>query len=313
MTQAYQYPQSNMRAEQFKLDVWHGLAQQKKVLSHDWALDQHGMNLLARLYQQPEYYAARVEAAILADYAQDIAVEVGHHALVVEYGCEHWLRTTALLDQLLKPQAYVGVCASIETRNSYQIELQYRYRKLPVELLDGSLQEPLPRNWHGHGNCVIYIPGSMLGRITHQQALNVMRQVRSFGAKLLVGIDLVKDAEVLEAAYNDRSHLQQALNLNILKRANRELAADFDVNGYYHKASYNRITHSVESYLVSLATQKVSVAGQQFKLSIAEPIFTGAHRKFSLPDMESMADAADWQLQRTWMDDKRWFALQLFH
>lgn len=301
--------------EAFFQDVIDGLSKQSKSLPCKYFYDERGSNLYDQITFVPEYYPTRTESMILADHGSDIAHALGSKAALIEYGSGSSSKTRILLDQLASPACYTPIDISEAYLQQVAKALQRDYKKLPITPIaaDFTRDFELPETLMAHQNRVIYFPGSSIGNFTDEEAQNLLRQMRRQGHKLLIGFDLVKCITVLEAAYNDREQLTAAFNLNLLQRINRELDGNFDLDKFYHKAVYNRDRHRIEMHLLSLANQTVTVAGQEIEFKIAESIHTENSHKYSLPQFEQMAENACWKLARTWLDDKRWFAVQLYH
>jgi L-histidine N-alpha-methyltransferase len=132
---------------------------------------------------------------------------------------------------------------------------------------------------------------------------------RDQAGRMLVGVDLKKDANVLHAAYNDSRGVTAAFNMNILARINRELGGDFDSRRFAHYAFYNAPLGRIEMHLVSLARQRVRVAGHRFGFERGESIHTENSYKYSAEGFRALAAAAGYTGKRLWTDRKGLFAL----
>jgi len=122
------------------------------------------------------------------------------------------------------------------------------------------------------------------------------------GAALIIGVDLVKEPSILHAAYNDEAGLTAKFNLNLLARINRELGADFDLDGFEHRAFYNAERHRIEMHLVSKERQKVSIAGRVIEFRPGETIHTENSYKYTLEYFAALAREAGWSPRALWTD-----------
>jgi uncharacterized SAM-dependent methyltransferase len=131
------------------------------------------------------------------------------------------------------------------------------------------------------------------------------------GGQLLIGVDLKKARQVLEAAYNDAQGITAAFNLNLLTRINRELGADFDLSKWKHRAFYNQTEGRIEMHLVSRVDQQVHLAGHTFDFAEGETIHTENSYKYSVPEFRDLATRAGFTTDTVWTDDDNLFSLHL--
>ena len=129
---------------------------------------------------------------------------------------------------------------------------------------------------------------------------------------MIVGADLIKPADVLNAAYNDKAGVTAEFNLNLLTRINRELGGSFDLDCFEHHAFYNRERSRVEMHLASLKRQKVKVAGETIEFRAGETIHTENSYKYSIESLSALARGAGWQPAVVWTDPGKYFSIQAF-
>jgi L-histidine Nalpha-methyltransferase len=171
---------------------------------------------------------------------------------------------------------------------------------------------PLPAR--GEGRRLGFFPGSTIGNFTPEEAVDFLagcRRVVGRGGALLVGVDLKKDPELLDAAYNDSAGITAAFNLNLLERINRELGADFDLDRFAHEAFYNAVAGRIEIYIRSLADQIVTVAGRAIRFTTGERIHTEDSCKYSITEFQRLAGRAGFKPQRYWTDPEALFSVHL--
>jgi dimethylhistidine N-methyltransferase len=178
-------------------------------------------------------------------------------------------------------------------------------RIVPVH---GDFSRPVELPW-SRGRRVVYFPGSTIGNLTRDEAHAFLSMSRDQAGRMLVGVDLKKDANVLHAAYNDSRRVTAAFNLNLLARINRELGADFDLERFSHYAFYNAALGRIEMHLVSLARQTVRLGRHRFAFDAGESIHTENSYKYSVEGFRALAAEAGFAGKKVWMDRKGLFAL----
>jgi dimethylhistidine N-methyltransferase len=314
--------------EAFLAHVHAGLGAARKWLSPMYFYDAEGSRLFEQICQQPEYYPTRVESGILERAQNQISRTIGDRALVVEPGSGSGQKTRTLLEGLDAPAGYVPVEISASALRESVEELAADFPGLPVYPLCADFTRPfsLPRVPAQPRRHVIFFPGSTVGNFSPDEASDLLYCLRGAitpnasdmpdtdcpEVGLLIGVDLRKDAQVLEDAYNDAAGVTERFNLNLLRRINRELGADFDLERFRHAAVWNASESRIEMHLVSQAAQTVNVAGRVFDFAREESILSECSYKYTLPAFERVAESAGWRRHQVWMDPREWFSLQYF-
>jgi len=171
---------------------------------------------------------------------------------------------------------------------------------------------PTPSREPAH--IAVYFPGSTIGNMEPHIARHFLERVSRLcghSGGLIIGVDLQKPREVLEAAYNDSAGVTAAFNLNLLERANRELGADFDLMQWRHRAIYNEQAHRIEMHLVSARAQTLHLGEREFHFVTGEKIITEFSYKHTIESFGALAALAGFQLARVWTDPEKLFAV--FH
>jgi dimethylhistidine N-methyltransferase len=272
--------------------------------------------LFDAITELPEYYPTRTEIGILQEHGEIIAELLGQDCLLLELGSGSSKKIRVLLDAL-KPAVYMPVDISREHLLGSAEALAADYPALEIHAVcaDYTTDFDLPC-CPDPINRVAFFPGSSIGNFEPSTALELLRRVAHHlkeGGRMLIGVDLKKDAELLHAAYNDSQQLTAAFNLNMLHRINRELDADFDVQAFAHHAFYNERQGRVEMHLVSKAAQTVTVAGQLFEFAAGESIHTENSYKYSVEEFLALAEKAGFFSERVWTDDDRLFSVHCLH
>lgn len=297
----------------FLADVTDGLSRARKTLPCKYFYDQRGSALFDTICELEEYYPTRTETAILRRHAGEFAGLAGPGAAVVELGSGSSVKVRILLDALEDPAAYVPVDISREHLLASAARLAGDYPGLTVVPVAADYVQgfPLPPV-AAPERTLAFFPGSTIGNFEPAEAkafLGRLARRLGVGSRLLIGVDLKKRRDVLEAAYNDARGVTAAFNLNLLARINRELGGTFDLDGFAHRAFYNETCGRIEMHLVSRRAQTAAVGGRTFRFAEGETIHTENSCKYSLPEFGRLAAGAGWRAVRTWTDEAALFGL----
>jgi dimethylhistidine N-methyltransferase len=298
----------------FLNDVRCGLSAVPPRLPCKYFYDRLGSQLFDQICGLKEYYPARAELQIMQDCGPQMAAVLGPRVMLIEYGSGSSVKTRVLLDQLVTLAAYVPVDISCEHLRETARDLSGDYPHLEILPVcqDFTGDFALPDCTAEPRRRVIYFPGSTIGNFAPGPAKELLRQMRrqcGSGGGLLIGVDLRKDPAILEAAYNDGHGVTAAFNLNLLARINRELAADFCLDGFQHRACYNAALGRIEMYLISRSDQTVVIAGEAYHFAAGTRICTEHSHKYTVQGFAELAAPAGWQLVRTWTDPRSYFAV----
>lgn len=295
-----------------RADVLAGLSRRRKQLPPKYFYDQRGSRLFDAITELPEYYPTRTEIGILQRHGSEMAEMVGRDALLVELGSGSSYKIRVLL-QALEPTVYVPVDISREHLLESAGALARCFGGLEVHAVcaDYSVPFELPLNGEDRGRAAFF-PGSSIGNFDPDEARRFLGRIGALvgpGGKLLIGVDLIKDAAVLNAAYNDAQGITADFNVNLLRRINRELGADFDLEGFRHLAYFNTAESRIEMHLVSKADQRVGLAGEGFAFGEGESIHTESSYKYSIEGFHALAGEAGFEAERVWSDPDDLFSV----
>lgn len=303
------------QTDTFLDDVLHGLSKSSKTLPSKYLYDARGSSLFDAITRLDVYYPTRVEVDILQRRAAEIAAEIGERALIVEYGSGSSVKTRVLLDALTSPAGYVPIDISRDHLLAAAESIAEAYPDLEIMPVCADYTEDLslPRPGRPAERVVTFFPGSTIGNFTPGRVRTFLNHVAATSDALLIGVDLVKDTAVLKAAYNDPEGVTAEFNLNLLRRINRELGADFNLGGFEHRAIYNADESRVEMHLVSRHSQRVHVGGRTYAFEKGESICTEYSYKYTIERFAAMAREAGLVLHQAWVDEARYFSIQLYH
>jgi dimethylhistidine N-methyltransferase len=303
--------------ESFRDAVLCGLGRPRKSIPCKFFYDTRGSWLFEEICRLPEYYPTRTEITILGENSDDIAAQMGPHCRLIEFGSGASQKVRILLDALDRPAAYVPVDISREHLREAANSLAEDFPSVPVVAVCADYTRPfaLPLLPGARGKRVGFFPGSTIGNFEPDAAVAFLANYASVlgsGGEMLIGVDLKKDPEILEAAYNDRAGVTAAFNLNLLERINRELDGDIDIDRFEHIAFYNEAVGRVEIYIRSQADQQAQIAGSRFRFAAGELIHTEYSYKYSVSEFRSLAADAGFRPVDTWTDPAELFSVHYF-
>ncbi|MDP6980914.1 MAG: L-histidine N(alpha)-methyltransferase [Myxococcota bacterium] len=314
-------PLTHVEMPSFEDEVRAGLKDRPRSLPCRFFYDEVGSKIFEEICDLDEYYLTRVERSILVSRAMDIARAVPFGSSLVELGSGSAEKTRLLIDALLARQGAlrfvpIDISRSALVESSQALLLDHPTLDIVaicaeydsgLAALDGAAHTPRLILWLG----------SSVGNLHKPQAADFLSRVRDkMGAKdrLLIGIDLRKERTVLERAYDDAQGVTARFNKNLLTRVNRELGGNFDLSGFRFRAHYDEVSGAVESSLVSLRDQEVDVAALslQAAFSEGETIHTENSYKYSLDEIDTLAERSGMQSETRWLDDGERYSLNLF-
>ncbi|MBJ7295201.1 MAG: L-histidine N(alpha)-methyltransferase [Dolichospermum sp.] len=300
-------------------DVIKGLTEKLKSLPPKYFYDDPGSQLFEKICELPEYYPTRTEAWILQQYADEIAA-ITNCCDLIELGSGSSTKTQALLtayQKIANSCRYLPVDVSGGILKTSVLQLQEKYPDIAIHGLLGTYEQALV---HLESNYLqsrmLFFLGSSLGNFNQEECdifLNQVSRTLQPGDYFLLGIDLQKPLDILEAAYNDSQEVTAAFNLNMLSHLNWRFQGNFDISLFKHQAVYNQVDHQIEMYLHCQKSHWVSLDILDLKVNfeVGESILTEISRKFDLPTMETLLQSKGLNTVKTWTDEKGWFGLIL--
>lgn len=291
-----------------------GLESRPRTISPKFFYDSRGAALFDRITLLPEYYPTRIERQIFTRYRKEIAEAVGSNRVLIEPGSGSSEKVELLLDAL-RPSAYVP----LEITESHLLKAAnhlidtYPWLHVHAVCADYSDGLDIPATLPADPR-LVFFPGSTIGNFDPAEAEQFLSQLRDAvddrGA-LLIGVDNVKDIDILEAAYNDNQGITARFNLNALNHVNRLANGTFDTGKFRHVAFFNRKARRIEMHLQSLCDQTVTLADHSIDFGEGERIHTENSYKYSIHDFHELAQQAGFEPQHTWSDDREWFSVHL--
>ena len=312
-------------AENILTEVIAGLSQPQKVLPAKYFYDEQGSKLFEAITQLPEYYPTRVEINLLREHRETIAKLVKDDVWLLEYGSGASLKIRLLL-QAIKPNCYVPMDISKDflLASAESLMEDYPWLNVYAACVDYSQPVRLPADMITSAQKLGFFPGSSIGNFAPHEAQIFLQGVRKTLGKdgaMLIGVDLQKDKQILEAAYNDCQGVTAAFNFNILHHINRILGTQFNVDYFEHKAIYSEEKNRIEMHLVSTMDQIVNISDAQISAGDSknivfkkgETIHTENSYKYSKQGFTDLVEGAGFEVRECWSDDKDYFAMFYLH
>jgi L-histidine Nalpha-methyltransferase len=298
-------------------DVIAGLSSDARTLPCKYFYDERGAALFQKICELPEYYITRTEIDILDRHRAEIASQLGPNIELIGLGTGAGTKTRTLIEALEKPAVYVPIDISEKQLRKSSMLFRKIFPDLEILPVCADYLQPvvIPSPRHKAARNVVYFPGSTLGNFEPNEALEFLRRIANVSGRaggLLIGVDLQKDQNVIEAAYNDKDGVTAQFNLNLLAHINRETGANFDLSRWQHRAIYNSKAGRIEMYLISTTDQTVRIQDRQFHFRAGEKILTEHSYKHTPEGFIALAGQAGFDFAKLWTDDARLFGVFYF-
>ena len=289
-----------------------GLSAPAAHTSPKYLYDALGSKLFEAICELPEYYPTRTEAAIFATFGDAIAASVGTGGTLIDLGAGNCAKATRLFASL-QPAQYVPVDISVDFLRDVVAGLRQRFPQIDMLGIgmdfSGALDLPDAVN---PGRRLFFYPGSSIGNYTPEEALAYLQRIRlACGAGgdggLLIGVDLVKDHLLLDAAYDDALGVTAAFNLNMLRHLNTLLKANFDVRDWQHRGFFNPVQSRIEMHLEARHAVTVAWDGGERRFRAGERIHTESSYKYTRQGFASLLERAGFVVRQQWTDPQQWF------
>lgn len=315
----YFKPHSTKIEKTFAEDVSYSLNRDSKFISPKYFYDKKGSELFEQICNLPEYYPTRTEIQILKKIQPELEGYLDESFRLVELGSGSSVKTRLILDVFDKIQDRIEYfpidISEILTESSELLQKDYDDLHITgiVDTYEGGLE--FIEKYDDKKNLIIFL-GSSYGNFNPNDGKIFLKKINSVMKKddlFLIGLDLVKNKETLENAYDDSQGITAKFNLNVLSRINDELDADFDLDNFQHVAKYNEKDQRIEMYLKSLANQSIiiSKANLSLKMTQGELIHTEHSHKYTLAQIEEVMDQTDFKIKEIWLDETENYSLSL--
>jgi L-histidine Nalpha-methyltransferase len=309
---------------QFALDVLEGLSAQQRFLSSKYFYDDEGSRLFQEIMKLPEYYLTRCELEIFERQHDDVfrAFANGGDAFdLIELGAGDGSKTAVLISHFLDRNAditYSPIDISQEALDALTTKFSTRFPSLRMETRQGDYFDILKSLKNGTGRRkVLMFLGSNIGNFTHKQSVDFFRDLRGVmnpNDLLFIGFDLQKDPHVIVQAYDDSRGITAKFNLNLLRRINRELGGNFDLDKWTHYAVYRPVQCAARSFLISREEQsvKIDALDRTFEFGQWEAVFMEISQKYTTTMIDQLAAESGFALKRNFFDSRYYYCDSLW-
>jgi L-histidine Nalpha-methyltransferase len=298
----------------FRDDVLKGFRDPaRRAIPARWLYDRTGSELFEAITDLPEYYPTRTEIAILEACADQISDKIGHIDSLVEFGSGSSTKTPRLINAV-RPSRYVPIDISGDFLRQSANQIAQDFPSLVVEPVEADFMHPIDISGMEQDEVLGFFPGSTIGNMIARSSVDLLRAMRTTldqNAWLLIGMDRVKDRDVLRAAYDDSQGVTAAFNLNLLHRINRELDGTIPIEKFRHLAHWNELYSRIEMHLEATDDVEFTIGDERFQMGRGETIHTENSHKYGERDGRMMLRAGGWTPIEEWTDEKGWFALTL--
>jgi len=300
--------------ENFLEAVRAGLSKQHKTLPAKFFYDKRGSKLFEEITSLPEYYQTRTELVLLEKISPDLKTLIPKASKLVEFGSGSTEKIRVLIDSVGRFDTYIPIDISREYLKMEAEDLASDHPDLNIIAICADYTKPfkMPHGMTGGADCTGFFPGSTIGNMTPEEAVEFLKTAGGLlgkGAGFIIGVDLKKDPAILHAAYNDSRGVTADFNKNVLRRINNELGGNFDLAKFRHRAIYNVPAGRIEMHLESLEAQEVTLGGQTFSLAQGETIHTENSYKYSLAEFQALAKRGGLNPARVWQDRDALFSI----
>ena len=312
---SYYEPSKNQLQKTFAEELSQSIRKKQKSINPKFFYDQKGSELFEKICTIPEYYLTRSEISILNHLDGKLQPHLHGDFRLVELGSGSSQKTRILIDILTKLQNHVEYFPIDVSKilKSSSITLQSDYKKLHITGIIDNYESGLEfiKNYDDMKNLIVFL-GSSFGNFEPESGINFLRRINSLMKKddlFLIGLDLVKNKDMLRSAYDDSQGITSQFNLNILSRINSELRGNFDKHKFTHYVVYDESKQKIEMYLRSLIKQTVEIPNADLTLEIDENelIHTENSYKYTIPQIEQMFTTSGFLVRDIWYDEKGYF------
>ena len=308
----------------FAEEVLRGLSSTPKQLSSKYFYDDEGSRLFQEIMKLPEYYLTRAENKIFTEQAHEIGrafTEDARPVDLIELGAGDGSKTAVLIEHLLEENidfTYAPIDISKEACDALSSKFKAKFPELIIDPHHGDYFQVLDslKNDNTRRKVILFL-GSNIGNFSREQAVEFFRHLRRVmngNDRLFIGIDMQKDPRLIVKAYDDAQGVTAAFNLNLLRRINRELGADFKLENFSHYAQYRPVECAARSFLVSRVKQAVHIAAlnRDFVFEQWEPIFMEISQKYTFAMIEELAAESGFEIAETFLDKENFYCDSLW-
>jgi dimethylhistidine N-methyltransferase len=295
--------------ERFLRDALEGLSRNPRSLPCKYLYDARGSELFESICETEDYYVTRADLALHEAHLDEMSGLIGPAAHIIEFGSGAGVKTRKLLAALDSPRAYTPIEISASALQDSAADLALTFPELDIHPVQADYTRPIDDQALGLDpparRRVVYFPGSTISNFEHQDArhfLERMGRIVGPSGGILIGVDLLKPAERLIRAYDDRDGVTARFNLNLLERMIRELDASLQPDDFRHEARFNEPAERIEMHLVATKDTFIEMGGQSFQFAAGDSIHTENSHKYTFEGFADLARSAGLETVQSWTD-----------
>ncbi len=299
------------------VDILQGLASKiQKTINSKYFYDEKGSILFEKITKLKDYYPTKTELEILDNEKKKIAEYLPNNSVVIEFGSGSHQKIIKLLGLLKNPKEYVSIDISKDFlfQNAKDLSIKLPEIKIKAICADFTNSVELKKSILTTNSKIGFFPGSTIGNFNPDEAKDLLRKFSKILEKnnfLLIGVDLKKNKEVLERAYNDSEGITAKFNKNILNGINKKFGSVFDLKNFKHLAFFNSEFNRIEMHLVSKKEHSIRLLNQNIFFECGETIHTENSYKYSIDQFVKLTSEAGYKLVQSFTDRKKYFAIFL--
>ncbi len=299
--------------EKLKPELIAGLKKTPKVISPKFFYDREGSGIFDAITESPDYYLTNMEISIIRDHLDEICGIIGGNSALIEYGGANLKKINLILNHCKNIECYVPIDISTLYMQSSMNELLDNHVNLRIIAISADFTKPLKMpDIEKYSRRTVLFLGSSIGNfepLEIKQFLENAYQTIREGDCMIVGVDLRKDEETLNRAYNDTEGITAAFNLNLISRINKEFGCNLDKKKFEHVAFYNNKEGRIEMHLRVLSDMDVEISGEMISFHKGELIHTENSYKFSPEIFSHIVEESGFKVKNIWMDSRKFYSI----
>lgn len=296
-------------------DILYGLTNSKqKKINSKYFYNELGSDLFDKITKLEDYYPTKKELQIIDDNNEKFYQMLPSNSLVIEFGSGSNIKIKKLLKALNNPEEYIAIdiCREFLFKNAEDSAKKFPDLKVKAVCADFAQIGLLKKLIDNDKSKIGFFPGSTIGNYTPEKAKILLSNFSKILGKdnfLIIGVDLKKDIEILERAYNDSEGITARFNKNILNGINNICGNSFDEDDFDHKAFFNRNESRIEMHLVSKKDQTIDILDKKIYFQRGESIHTESSYKYSIESFKNLAESANFDTVKVLHDSKLFFSV----
>ncbi len=307
-------PVTSQFRQSFKEQVLEGLTSKEKYLPTQYLFDERGSKLFKKITRLENYYLYRCERSIFKNHGSGIANLLGDNPCLIDFSGGKSSTSRILLENIKNPVAYVPIDISKLRLEKNCQRIREKFPDLNIHPLRNYTLDPLkiPVDIPCDAPKVIFLPNSSIGNLVQSEAIERLQDIHSNASpadSIIISIDLLKDVNILKAAYDDPDGNIALFAINLLTHINRVLDFRIPESNFIYTRGWNSLESRIETFLIPLQSMNITIGDQDLYLQKGEKIRISYHHKYTIPGFLRLLDSCGFKNFTTWMDEKKYFAV----